>query len=69
MPFAVYTLLFLGCSLVLSGVAFLVGRCGRRLPVDGQLPRVVGSGRFDTEDDQRCTTTHSGSGPVWPDAS
>ena len=46
MLFAIYTLLSLGCSIVVGGVSFLVGRCGRRLPVDGQLPQVVGSARF-----------------------
>ena len=46
----IYTLLLLGCSTVLSVVAFLVGRCGRRLPVDDMLPRVVRSARFGSED-------------------
>lgn len=41
-----YTFLFLGCSVALSVVAFLVGRCGRKLPIDGALPRVVRSVRF-----------------------
>jgi len=45
MLFAIYTLLSVGCCVAASGVAFLVGRCGRRLPVDGRLPQVVGSAR------------------------
>ena len=44
-----YTFLFLGCSIALSVVAFLVGRCGRKLPIDGALPRVVHSVRFSHE--------------------
>jgi hypothetical protein len=47
----IYTLLLLACSTALSVVTFLVGRCGRRLPLDGTLPRVVHSARFDREDD------------------
>jgi hypothetical protein len=61
----IYTLLLLGCSTVLSVVAFLVGRCGRRLPVDGTLPRVVRSARFDRADD--CSgTVLDGRSPRWP---
>jgi hypothetical protein len=46
-----YTFLFLGCSIALSVVAFLVGRCGRKLPIDGALPRVVHSVRFRPDND------------------
>lgn len=46
-----YTFLFLGCSIALSVVAFLVGRCGRKLPIDGALPRVVRSVRFRPDND------------------
>jgi hypothetical protein len=61
----IYTLLLLGCSTVLSVVTFLVGRCGRRLPVDDTLPRVVHSARFGSEDD--CPSTVSGRpSPRWP---
>jgi hypothetical protein len=42
-------LLFIGGSVLMSCIAFLVGRCGRRLPVDGMLPRVVTSARFGPE--------------------
>jgi hypothetical protein len=68
MIFATYTLLFFGCSLVMSGLAFLAGRCARRLPIDGQLPRVVGTARFDSGDDQQCTTAPSDSRPTPPGA-
>jgi hypothetical protein len=50
MGIVIYTVLLLSCSGVLSAVAFLVGRCGRRLPVDDLLPRVVRRARFDAED-------------------
>lgn len=68
MVIVMYTLLLLGCSTVLSAVTFLVGRCGRRLPIDGMLPRVVQSARFDSEDG--CPGTLSGSSrPEWPHVS
>jgi hypothetical protein len=51
MGIVIYTFLLLGCSGVLSVVTFLVGRCGRRLPIDGALPRIVQSARFDSADD------------------
>jgi hypothetical protein len=68
MVIVIYTLLLLGCSAVLSAVTFLVGRCGRRLPIDDMLPRVVHSARFAPEDD--CLRTVSDdAGPRWPRAS
>ena len=68
MVIVMYTLLLLGCSTVLSVVTFLVGRCGRRLPIDDMLPRVVQSARFGSED--HCSRTISGdSCPRWPRAS
>jgi hypothetical protein len=51
-----YTFLFLGCSVALSVVAFLVGRCGRKLPIDGALPRVVHSVRFRPDNEHSCAT-------------
>jgi hypothetical protein len=61
---AIYTLLLVGCSIVLSTVTFLIGRCGRRLPIDGALPRVVHSARFPASDNQSQTP-----GPGrWPQA-
>jgi hypothetical protein len=68
MVIVIYTLLLLGCSTVLSGVTFLVGRCSRRLPIDDMLPRVVHSARFGSEDD--CSRTLSGTpSPRWPHSS
>jgi hypothetical protein len=65
MVIVIYTLLLLGCSAVLSAVSFLAGRCGRRLPIDGLLPRVVHSARFDPPDD--CPDTGAASArPKWP---
>jgi hypothetical protein len=60
-----YTALFLLCSTGLSIAAFLVGRCGHRLPIDGTLPRVVHSARFDTEPDHTCDIPGP-SGASWP---
>jgi hypothetical protein len=65
MGIVIYTLLLLGCSVVLSAVTFLVGRCGRRLPIDGTLPRIVHSARFDSADNGSGTCSGS-AGPQWP---
>lgn len=46
MELAVITLVALTCSITMSVLAFMVGRCARRLPIDGMLPRVVRSTRF-----------------------
>jgi hypothetical protein len=40
----------LACSLALSIVAFLIGRCGRRLPIDDMLPRAVHSARWGPDE-------------------
>jgi hypothetical protein len=68
MVIVIYAILLLGCSVTLSAVAFLVGRCGRKLPIDDVLPRVVHSARFDADDDRPCTVSGS-PGPRWPRAS
>ena len=49
MNLAIIILFAMACSTAMSIVAFMVGRCGRRLPVDGMLPRVVHSTRFSPE--------------------
>jgi hypothetical protein len=41
MELAVIALLALAFSAVMSILAFMIGRCGRKLPIDGMLPRVV----------------------------
>ncbi len=60
-------LFLVGCSILMSCVAFLVGRCGRKLPVDDVLPRVVYSARFGPERDQPRTPPCSAEAR-WPDA-
>jgi hypothetical protein len=52
MELAVIALLTLACSAVMSILAFMIGRCGRKLPIDGMLPRVVRSARFSPEKDR-----------------
>jgi hypothetical protein len=52
MELAVVTLLALACSTALSILAFMVGRCSRKLPIDGMLPRVVYSARFSPDNDR-----------------
>jgi hypothetical protein len=51
MEVAAIILVALACSAVMSALAFMVGRCGRKLPIDGMLPRVVHSARFRSEED------------------
>lgn len=51
MDFVIFTFFGFACSAVMSIVAFMAGRCSRRLPVDGMLPRVVHSARFGEEKD------------------
>ena len=65
MDIVIYALFTVVCSISLSIVAFLVGRCGRRLPIDGMLPRVVHSARFGPQDE--CQHAGSGiAGTSWP---
>jgi hypothetical protein len=52
MELAVITLIALTCSTAMSILAFMVGRCARKLPVDGMLPRVVHSARFSSDKDR-----------------
>jgi hypothetical protein len=52
MEFAVIALFALACSTAMIILAFMVGRCSRKLPVDGMLPRVVHSARFSPEKDR-----------------
>jgi hypothetical protein len=47
MELAVIILVALACSTAMSIIAFMAGRCGRKLPIDGVLPRVVHSTRFN----------------------
>jgi hypothetical protein len=46
MELVVIALSALACAAVMSILAFMIGRCGRKLPIDGMLPRVVHSARF-----------------------
>jgi hypothetical protein len=66
MDLVVITFFALACSTAMSIVAFMVGRCGRRLPIDGMLPRVVHSARSGPEKDGR---PYAGTRePRWPHA-
>jgi hypothetical protein len=65
MELAVIALFTLMCSTAMSILAFMVGRCGRRLPVDGMLPRVVHSARFSPENDRPRPTPEPAT-PGWP---
>jgi hypothetical protein len=49
---AVIILIALACSTAMSILAFMVGRCGRKLPIDEMLPRVAFGPRFSPEADR-----------------
>ena len=65
MDLVVITFFAMACSAAMSIVAFMVGRCGRRLPVDGMLPRVVHSARFSQEKDASYPMPEPAE-PRWP---
>lgn len=65
MELAVIALLALACSAVMSILAFMIGRCARKLPIDGMLPRVVYSARFSPEKDKSLPAPEP-TGPTWP---
>jgi hypothetical protein len=67
MEFAVITVFALACSAVMSILAFMIGRCGRRMPIDGILPRVVHSTRLSPEKDQPRPVQEPAR-PSWPHA-
>jgi hypothetical protein len=67
MELAVITLIALACSTVMSILAFMIGRCGRKLPIDGMLPRVVCSARFSPEVG-RPRPAPEPARPSWPSA-
>lgn len=54
MELAAIAFFALACSTAMSILAFMIGRCGRKLPVDGMLPRVVHSARFNPDQDRPC---------------
>jgi hypothetical protein len=67
MELAAIILVALPCATATSLLAFMIGRCGRKLPIDGALPRVVHSARFSPEKDW----TRPAPGPAgasWPNA-
>jgi hypothetical protein len=53
MAMAIYLLFAFVCSLAMSSVAFMVGRCGRRLPIDSVLPRTVHGARWGDDNPHR----------------
>jgi hypothetical protein len=67
MELAVVTLIALACSAAMSVLAFMIGRCGRRLPIDGALPRVVHSARFGLKAEELCPAPGPAR-PSWPAA-
>jgi hypothetical protein len=64
---AVIALLALACSAVISILAFMIGRCARKLPIDGMLPPVVHTARFSPEKDKSLPAPEP-TRPTWPHA-
>ena len=67
MELALISLIAVACSAAMSILAFMIGRCGRKLPIDGMLPRVVHSARFSREKD-RPRPVPEPARPTWPNA-
>jgi hypothetical protein len=67
MELAAIMLVALACATAMSVLAFMIGRCGRKLPIDGVLPRVVHSARFSPEKDWTRPAPEP-AGPSWPNA-
>jgi hypothetical protein len=67
MDLAVIILFALACSAVMSILAFMIGRCARKLPIDEMLPRVVHSARFSPDKD-RPRRAPEPARPSWPHA-
>jgi hypothetical protein len=65
MELAVIILVALTCSAAMSILAFMVGRCGRKLPIDEILPSVVHSARFSPKKD-RPHPAPEPARPSWP---
>jgi hypothetical protein len=64
MELAVIILFALTCSTAMSILAFMIGRCGRKLPIDEMLPHVVHSARFSPGKDMPRPAPE----PSWPQA-
>jgi hypothetical protein len=67
MELAVITLATFASSTAMSILAFMAGRCGRKLPIDGMLTRVVYSARFSPEKDGPRLVPEPAR-PNWPHA-
>jgi hypothetical protein len=67
MELAVMILIALACATAMSVLAFMVGRCGRKLPIDEMLPRVVYSARFGPAAD-KPPLAREPARPGWPPA-
>lgn len=65
MELAVIILVAVACSIAIGILAFMVGRCSRKLPIDEMLPRVVYSVRFSPEKD-RPHPAPEPTRPGWP---
>jgi hypothetical protein len=65
MELAIITLFNLACSAAMSILAFMIGRCARKLPIDGTLSHVVHSARFSLECDRKYPAPGS-AGSNWP---
>jgi hypothetical protein len=67
METAAIILIAVACATAMSVLAFMVGRCGRKLPIDDALPRIVHSTRFSPDID-RPHPAPEPARPNWPNA-
>jgi hypothetical protein len=67
MQLAIIPLIALACATAMSVLAFMIGRCGRKLPIDGMLPRIVYSARFSPEPDRPRPAPEPARGVAEPD--
>jgi hypothetical protein len=67
MELTVIILVAVACSTAMSILAFMVGRCSRKLPIDEMLPRVIHSARFSPERGHAAPAAEP-TRPSWPHA-
>jgi hypothetical protein len=67
MDLAAIILFALACSIAMSLLAFMIGRCARKLPIDVALPLIVHGARFSPDKDTPRPAPES-AGPSWPHA-
>lgn len=65
MQLVIITLIALASATAMSVLAFMIGRCARKLPIDGMLPHVVYCARLSPQAD-RPRPAPEPARPIWP---